>query len=93
MRRIATAALFFLALASCGYRPAFVDGPVVQPHLGSALPRIAQVKGQGQSLTLCREISRSHCDTATCKGRAMDLVTFSCSGSKVSRCEIGKGGC
>ena len=93
MRRIAIAALFFLALASCGYRPVYIDRPVVQPHLGSAPPRIAQIKPQGQSLTLCREISRSHCDTATCKGRAMDLVTLSCGGSKVSRCEIGKGGC
>ena len=93
MRRIVLAAAVFTALASCGYRPMVGDRPVVQPHFGGAPPRIAQIRGQGQSLTFCRETSRARCDTATCKGRAMDLVTYTCSGGRVTRCEIGRGGC
>ena len=93
MRRIAFAALLVVVVASCGYRPVFIDRPVVQPHFGGAPPRIAQIRGQGQSITFCREVSRSRCDVQTCKGRGLDLVTFSCSGANVARCEIGKGGC
>lgn len=92
MRRIVFTALLVLAVTSCGYRPAFVDRPVVQPHLGSVPPRAAQMMS-GQSLTFCREVGRSRCDVQTCKGRGLDLVTFSCNGAKVARCEVGKGGC
>ena len=93
MRRIVFTALLFLAVASCGYRPVFIDRPVIQPSIGSVPPRIDQLKKTGQSVTLCREIGRSRCDAKTCKGTAMDLVTLSCGGAKVSRCELGKGGC
>ncbi|HYC88412.1 MAG TPA: hypothetical protein VEO54_04305 [Thermoanaerobaculia bacterium] len=91
MRRIIFAAVLFAFVASCGYRPVFIDRPVIQPSIGSVAPRIAQIKGhQG---TACREIGRSRCDLQTCKGRGLDLVTVSCGGAKVSRCELGKGGC
>ena len=91
MRRIVFAALLFVLVASCGYRPVFIDRPVIQPGFGSVPPRIAQMKGH--QLVACREIGRSRCDLQTCKGRGMDLVTVSCGGAKVSRCELGKGGC
>lgn len=91
MRRVGLTALLILALASCGYRPVFIDRPVIQPSIGSVPPRIAQIKGH--QVTVCREIGRSRCDLRTCKGSSMDLVTLSCSGATVSRCELGKGGC
>ena len=91
MRRIVFAALLAAVVVSCGYRPVFVERPVIQPSIGSVPPRIAQIKGH--QVVACREIGRSRCDVKTCKGTSMDLVTLSCGGAKVSRCELGKGGC
>jgi hypothetical protein len=88
MRRIVVAALLFV---SCSYRPVLIDRPVIQPGFGSVPPRIAQMKGH--QVVACREVGRSRCDLQTCKGTAMDLVTLSCGGAKVSRCELAKGGC
>jgi hypothetical protein len=94
MRRIALLAVMFLFLASCGYRAVLVDGPpIIQGGIGTAPPRIAQIRGHGHSLRLCREVGRARCDVQTCKGRGMDLVTLRCGAGMVSRCEIGRGGC
>jgi hypothetical protein len=93
MRRIALLAVMFLFLASCGYRAVMVDGPAIQGSIGTAPPRISQIRGHGQSVRLCREVGRSRCDVETCRGRGMDLVTLRCGGGTVSRCELGKGGC
>ena len=93
MRRIVFAALLFLVTASCAYRPTFVERPAVQPGPGSR-PTVQPVPGGGgQSVRVCREVSRLQCDTATCKGRGFDLVTLRCGSEKLTRCELGKGGC
>ena len=98
MRRTVFIALLFVVIASCGYRPTYVDRPAVQPGIGSS-PRAgiggrAGTPGGGtQQVRACRVLSRQHCETATCKGKGMDLVTLSCQGEKITRCELGKGGC
>ena len=91
MRRIGLTALLFLTLASCGYRAVYVDRPVIQPSIGSVPPRLGQIKGN--QVMVCREVGRSRCDRQTCKASSMDLVTLNCSGARVSRCELGTGGC
>ena len=93
MRRIALLAVMFLFLASCGYRAVMVDRPPIQPSIGTVPPRIAQIRGHGQYVQVCREVGRARCDVQTCKGRGMDLVTLRCGTGMVSRCEIGRGGC
>ena len=94
MRRVLLLALLFVVCMSCFYRPAFVDGrPIAQSGIGSPPPKAAQMRGAGSGMQVCREISRSRCDAAQCKGKNLDLVTLSCSGAQVSRCELGKGGC
>ncbi|HVE72702.1 MAG TPA: hypothetical protein VNI54_15160 [Thermoanaerobaculia bacterium] len=93
MRRIVFTALLFLAIASCAYRPTYVERPPIAPGPGSR-PEVQPVPGRGgQQLRACREISRTRCETATCKGNGFDLVTLNCSGEKLTRCELGKSGC
>jgi len=93
MRRVLPLALLFVLCSSCLHRPAFVDGrPVAQSGIGSPPPKVAQMHG-AKGMQVCREISRSRCDSVQCKGTNLDLVTLSCSGAQVSRCELGKGGC
>ena len=86
-------ALVFLIVASCGYRPVYIDRPAVQPGVGSVPPRGGRLAPSGQQVRFCREVSRLYCDTVTCKGRGIDLVTYSCQGGRITRCELGKGGC
>ncbi len=91
MRRLVLLALLCF---SCAYRPTWIERPPIQPGVGSVAPRSARMmRNGGQGVRLCKEISRSHCDTATCKGRALDLVTLDCGGEKLTRCELGKAGC
>ena len=93
MRRIVFVALVFLILASCGFRPVYIDRPAVQPSIGSVAPRGGRLAPSGQQVRFCREVGRFHCDTSVCKGRGIDLVTYSCQGERITRCELGKGGC
>ncbi|HUR79608.1 MAG TPA: hypothetical protein VM733_02505 [Thermoanaerobaculia bacterium] len=91
MRRLVILALLSL---SCSYRPTWVDRPAVQPGVGSTRPGIArQMRTGGQGVQLCRVVSRTRCAVETCKASGLDLVTLSCGGEKVTRCEVGKGGC
>jgi hypothetical protein len=92
MRRVVFAVAAFLVVASCGYRPVYIDRPAVQPGIGASPARTGRL-ATGQQVRFCREVSRLHCDTATCKGKGIDLVTYSCQGEKTTRCELGKGGC
>jgi len=68
MRRIVFAVLVFLIVASCGYRPVAIDRPAVQPGIGGSPARAGRMGPSGQEVRLCREVSRLHCDTDTCKG-------------------------
>lgn len=43
-------------------------------------------EGRRGASTPCREVSRSRCSSEQCKGANMDLVTYQCSGSAVTRC-------
>ena len=93
MRRIVFAALLFFVVASCAYRPVYIDRSAVQGGIGATPVRVGRLAPSGQQIRLCREVSRLYCDAVTCKGRGIDLVTYNCQGEKVTRCELGKGGC
>lgn len=95
MRRMILLAMLLAVLTSCYYRPVFVEGrPPVQTGVGSVPPKPSQQMRTGsRGVQYCREISRARCDVVTCKGKSLDLVTLSCGGSQVTRCELGKGGC
>jgi len=68
MRRVLFAAVAFLTLGSCFYRPTYIgEGPG-----GRSMP--------------CREMSRSRCDAASCRGSNMDFVTYQCGTRSTSRC-------
>jgi hypothetical protein len=86
MGRVVFAAVSFLFLSSCFYRPVFVD----QSTIGTPRPKLASSQ---RAASVCNEVRRVKCDTTHCKGANRDLVTLNCSGGQITRCEIGKGGC
>jgi hypothetical protein len=91
MRRLVILALLSL---SCAYRPVGVERPTIQPGVGSVRPGIGRLmRTNGPGVRLCRVVSRTRCAVETCKGSGLDLVTLSCGGEQVTRCEVGKGGC
>jgi hypothetical protein len=88
MRRVSMLAVLFFLFASCAARPAFVDGQSPAPAGPGTKPRMTGQPRAGGGTPVCREISRSRCDTAACKGANLDLVTLSCDGATVTRCEV-----
>jgi hypothetical protein len=90
MRRLVILALLCL---SCSYRPTWIERPPIQPGVGSVRPAVGGMMHTGRALRLCKVVNRTRCAVETCKGRGLDLVTLDCGGERLTRCEVGRGGC
>ena len=74
--------LLLLFLAACTSRP------VMHGEGSTPAPRDAPKVSEGY-----KEIARSRCDAARCKGTGMDYVVYQCPSGQVDRCEMTRTSC
>jgi hypothetical protein len=75
-------ALLLVLLTACSSQPVLHGDGVTPGPTGTTRPPVT-----------CKEVSRSRCDAARCKGDDLDYVVLQCTDGRVTRCEISKDAC